>query len=767
MNRPPSSASSLGGRSDGRMGFGGPPGVRDSGRSHFKPDSEDILQRHYYVLRGYLASSLRDEKGNIRPNKARDKLLRLSVTQFMELSTDVYDELIRREDQRTGRVPNVPPSLPPKRDFHPKRNQARQKLSTLPAERFRQLATDVFFELERRIPRFAGGDIDRPMSGASSRSMRPPPGYRGPPGPGGRPPMGPNGMGPPNAPYQSFRPNSPGPNGPPGMRPLPKTSQSNTMVPNKSTMVEEDDDEDEFGLDKGLSGTGSERFSKPMGTQDQEKLQAQEIEISELKEKTEIQEQEMERLRSSLQEKEEQLERAKASNEQDLNTLREELEQRRLEAERLNENLQRELDMLHQSKGDDVEELRIQHNHELEELRTQLGSSHRQTIGDLRAQLDNVHDQTSDLHRQLQSHQAENEQLRQQLQSAQQLQQAATNEEHERRIEQLQEELANQEELTNKVRDETMMYLQEMRDLSRQNDQAVEQEEKLAARVSQMEREIENWRRRYANVKAQNKNLRASTLGLGLQTSFDSGSLVRQEGLISEGGLVRDTDVTRFQTAVDELLKVARMTDTQPMLDSVKNVVLCVQSITSAVGTDGYPTPSPSPLSPDAQRQQPESVSKLKARVTGTANSLITATKQHATASGLSPVALLDAAASNLTASVVELIKAVGICPSSPHELHSDVETSEYGDDINSFYDDRMSPHDDEEVPSIAVSGHAKTPSVQVSAGDQSKPAPLNLGRSNTTKKINGWFGGWGRKASTGEDEATLPANEYPADEYD
>ena len=34
--------------------------------------------------------------------------------------------------------------------FHPKRNQARQKLATLPGSRFRELATDVFGEIGRR-----------------------------------------------------------------------------------------------------------------------------------------------------------------------------------------------------------------------------------------------------------------------------------------------------------------------------------------------------------------------------------------------------------------------------------------------------------------------------------------------------------------------------------------------------------------------------------------------------------------------------------------
>lgn len=44
------------------------------------------------------------------------------------------------------------PHLIAREEFHPKRNQARQKLSTLPRTRFKDLASDVFFELERRFP---------------------------------------------------------------------------------------------------------------------------------------------------------------------------------------------------------------------------------------------------------------------------------------------------------------------------------------------------------------------------------------------------------------------------------------------------------------------------------------------------------------------------------------------------------------------------------------------------------------------------------------
>lgn len=44
------------------------------------------------------------------------------------------------------------PYLPTKDDFHPKRNQARQKLATLPKTRFKDLASDVYYELVRRYP---------------------------------------------------------------------------------------------------------------------------------------------------------------------------------------------------------------------------------------------------------------------------------------------------------------------------------------------------------------------------------------------------------------------------------------------------------------------------------------------------------------------------------------------------------------------------------------------------------------------------------------
>jgi len=121
----------------------------DSGYGSLKGIEEERI--HHTALEKFLTQDPNDR--NQKQKTARDKLLRLSKVQFQELSTDVYDELQRRQlandTQSSG---SIPPHLPPNELLHPKRNQARMKLSTLPMPRFKELARDVFDELDRRYP---------------------------------------------------------------------------------------------------------------------------------------------------------------------------------------------------------------------------------------------------------------------------------------------------------------------------------------------------------------------------------------------------------------------------------------------------------------------------------------------------------------------------------------------------------------------------------------------------------------------------------------
>ena len=60
-------------------------------------------------------------------------------------------------------------------EFHPKRNQARQKLATLSDPRFKDLASDVFYELERRFPDILSSEMGGDVNTAGDASAAFPP----------------------------------------------------------------------------------------------------------------------------------------------------------------------------------------------------------------------------------------------------------------------------------------------------------------------------------------------------------------------------------------------------------------------------------------------------------------------------------------------------------------------------------------------------------------------------------------------------------------
>lgn len=631
-----SSSSSVARSSDGNGLYS--PALSDSNRS-FGARQEDALNEHYNVLKRYLAQHLANEAAAARPTRARDKLLRLSPTQFHELSTDVYDELLRREDDRARRGQDVPRYLLPKNTFHPKRNQARQKLSTLPPERFRQLATDVFFELERRLPRLAGTDIDRGQSPAMSTASS----QRGHPGPGRGPAMGPPGVlrGPPYGNQQFPERSASNEYG----RPLPKTFQSNTIVPNKSTMIEDDetdDEEDGFGLEKVVSGLTKRSTDKSSGSeQDRAHIKAYEAQISELQDKVAVLEErlhnrdlEIERQEVSRREREQDL----SSERTAWNTTKSDLEQQLADIQASSGTFQSQLDQVHQG--------------------------HAKSTADLH---DHMERTMSEMQSQISSLSTENDALRSQ---GHQVQQNGNEADWRQRCQILQEELANQEKVTEDVRRNATQFLQEMRLLSEQSEVALERDEQLRSQISSLEAEVGEWKGRYARTKTQLRTLKASSIGLSLQRTADESLSARQE-LLSGHGLVNDVDVTGFQMSIDELLQAARQSSSDVTLDKMKDVVTHVQHITtdSDGPFTGFPSPgSPNPMSPDLNGAPP-STAALKSRVSRSANSLITATRNYVSSIGLSPVSLLDAAASNLTAAVVEYLKAVGIKASHADDL--------------------------------------------------------------------------------------------------
>ncbi|KAJ5846674.1 hypothetical protein N7534_010343 [Penicillium rubens] len=579
---------------------------------------EEILGQHYGVLRRFLNGTARDDR---KSNKARDKLLRLSPTQFHELSTDVYDELIRRQQASPppGRPPrpDVPPYLPARNDFHEKRNHARQRLAALHHVRFRDLATDVFCELERRFPHFTSRDYrGRPPPNMGPPSARTSQSSRGPPSRMGRGyPSG----GPPGSP---FPPRSGSLGGPPSMNgdgPFPRSFQSNTMVPNKSTMVEDSDDmgpEDEddarsdaFALDAVLSRRGT---TTTLGDNERRLLQESQTQVSVLQDK-------IEKLEELVRSKDEELAHSSqdadssgiSHNErQEWDDLRHDLESKVSKAEDLNSSLQLELE-------------RVRNEHETMErdLRSQLNGSSR-GVDDAGLQARYV-----DLETQHQN---------------------------------LQAELQQQKQVTDEVRREAAAFLMEMKTLSAESHSNWEREEQLSNEVHRLEADANEWKHRYAKVKAQLRHLRTSSGGFA-DSRPDASLVAKEHELVQADGVVKDIHVTKFQVSVDELLRVARFEESHVVLHQLKMVIGTVRHILQDVEY------SPIPVDGSAALR-----AKLKGQVSTTANNMITATRNFASSSGLSPVSLLDAAASHLCTAIIDLIRAVKIQASPVDELEDE-----------------------------------------------------------------------------------------------
>lgn len=228
----------------------------------------------------------------------------------------------------------------------------------------------------------------------------------------------------------------------------------------------------------------------------------------------------------------------------------------------------------------------------------------------------------------------------------------------ERENDELRAALKEQRETTAQVRREAQDFLREMKQLSQQSGSSWAKQGELEKTIESLEQEVRDWRNRYAKAKTQLRSMRSSSMSLPADS--DAGRYVRDKGFTDDSGLVKDVHVTKFQVAIDELLRRARVEQPDKVIDAMKSVVMSVRRITKDF--DAFP----------ASNEQSQQRKQLKGRVSSTANALITASKTFATSAGLAPVSVLDAAASNLVAAMIELLREVKIRVTPDGELDED-----------------------------------------------------------------------------------------------
>jgi hypothetical protein len=299
------------------------------------------------------------------------------------------------------------------------------------------------------------------------------------------------------------------------------------------------------------------------------------------------------------------------------------------------------------------------------QLREQLDNvqrNERELERDLRSQLDDVRREGRDIERDLRAQldaAGRNESSRSVTRSD------STNGEWRSRYEALEKELAEQRQTTEEVRRDAAQSLSEMQALSQQSAETLEKEERLLDSLSALEREVRDWKSRYAKVKSQNRSLRASSLGLP-GNNGDAAQYARDSTFVSPDGLVKDFHLTNYQVAIDELLQLARRPDSEALIGGMKQVVICVRQISADIEVAvSAPVSGIDGSSSDSAKEP----ARLRAKLSQTANNLITTSKAHAAAAGLAPVSLLDAAASHLTVAVVDVVRELKIRPTPPEEL--------------------------------------------------------------------------------------------------
>ncbi|SPO30805.1 related to SPA2 protein [Ustilago trichophora] len=589
-----------------------------------RPDTEEIKRvgrSHYIELLGFLRSHLAKVEQTAPRSNAREKLTRLSKQQFTELSTDVYDELMRR--QNNAKNGNSQPFLAVRDEFHPKRNQARQKLATLPKNRFKDLASDVFFELERRFPELK--EEFRPEAIAREKERE-----------------------------QQMRDEAEAALQRKDSMGQPQPSTSDRIVPAKSTLAQEDSavpysaNGSKVGNRSNDNDAFSERVSSPMrdsmgsnginGIADNRSTmysQASSVGTGFFNgytagsiaspnlgrgsafESADASSAMMEKMRSDYELRIAKLQQQVSSLESQIA----EAGPRARKADELagrNEELDRQITQLRKELDE------AKQKHEVDRER------HRTLAAQKNAELESV--------------------KRELLEKAQVGGQAD--------FEALQRDHSQQSEVVAELKQEVSNLLEELRELSARNDEMQADRDNDVVVIKDLNAQMANYKRLYETAKTELRNLKA-TSQLYVQPPKADDFLPA-----SEKGAIADVNLTAFQSSIDELLAAARSKTPGNVLLSMKTVVLATTLVTDDVSKYEQIPANVAELSPEDQEQ----LMALKSKCSATLNNLMTACRNHASSHGLSPVSLLDAAASHVSATIVDLVKLLKVRKASKVE---------------------------------------------------------------------------------------------------
>lgn len=224
-------------------------------------------------------------------------------------------------------------------------------------------------------------------------------------------------------------------------------------------------------------------------------------------------------------------------------------------------------------------------------------------------------------------------------------------------------------EIMDQLRSDMEGLLAEVSDLSRRNDELMTSKDSDLVVIRDMDIQLKDYKRKYEQAKTELRSLKGALSSLvlvhehGLTASHTATSQIflqtpkfDEQLPMSQDGGIPDIHVTAFLTAIDNLLSAGRSNAPTRVLTPMKAVVNAVSAIVDDVRA--YERRPRRDRAPEADL---DLLHALRERAEATLGNLVAASKTHATSSGLSPVSLLDAAASHVSAAVTEIGRAVFI----------------------------------------------------------------------------------------------------------
>ncbi|KAJ1306218.1 hypothetical protein OPQ81_010926 [Rhizoctonia solani] len=621
-------------------------------------DSRTIAKTHFEELKKSLQDHMLREPQNSRAN-AREKLTRLTRQQFQELSTDVYDELMRRNENEKGG--SETPFLPVRDDFHPKRNQARQKLATLPAIRFKDLSSDVFYELGRRYPEFKESETLPEVPDTPASEYDPPT----PELVGGRTPnrqssrdqgfsAGTGSGSDRRRPSQDDfgvrrRPSQDEP------RRRPSTDQVPYRRPSQDSQIGRRPSQDK------PSGMASSSFVTPnKSTIAEEEIQVPygRDEGSEDEEEEEEEDDDSKRPLSG----ENRNGHGKKPSQGGLNALGFNLLSTPMSPTsddgtpmnglngRTNSDYYEKMSFGRASvtssqgggggetKRGEVEEIRRDYEFKIATMQSKVASYEDKGRADAE-RIKSLENELRDVRRTLSEREAETRKLRE-------------------RCDQLEEDLRDAQdgqgnsggsggEVTEQLRREMQSLLTDLREMAASREDLAAERDADSQTIRELSSQVQEYKRKYEAAKTELRGLKA-TSQLYVQQPI---SINKQDQLpISERGGIVDVHITEFQSAIDTMLMAGRSSAPSTALTAMKAVVTSVSAIADDVESYVRHQRVPS---------EHENAMQLVERLHATLGNLVAAARTHAMSFGTSPVSLLDAAASHVSTTVTALVREV------------------------------------------------------------------------------------------------------------